>query len=92
MSPKMVDFESKKHKVKVVQISSGYEHTTCLLDNREILWFGQNNSMKMNSKPRKVNIHESIPEIFPPQNASISSVTNQQTDFAIVKIHTTWNR
>jgi len=32
--------------VKVIQIASGYEHTSCLLDNKEIYWFGQNGTMK----------------------------------------------
>ena len=33
LSPKMVEFEQKKQKVKVYQIAAGYEHSTCLLDN-----------------------------------------------------------
>jgi hypothetical protein len=54
-------------------------------------WFGQNNHMRANPKPKRINIHEKIPEIFPPQSSNIS-ITTQQNDFAIVRINTTWNR
>ena len=45
LSPRALNVEKNRQKLKVVQIGAGYEHSVLLLENRELVWFGTNGAI-----------------------------------------------
>ena len=63
-----------------------------LMDTKEIFWFGTTSTIHKQSKPKKINLSDKIPSIFPaPVASNFGVLTGQSTDFAIVKVNHSWN-
>jgi len=60
-----------------------------LLESREIMWFGTCGGLSLQPKPVQLRLTDVLPSLFP-ENSLLSFTTGQQTDFAVVKIMTTW--
>lgn len=86
----------RKNNKKVAQIAAGYSHTMVMVENnKEIFWFGTCGNLTEQTTPIAFDLVKYMPDLFGSQmeldKESFDSY-GATTDFAIVKISSSWSK